>query len=315
MPIGPQTAGLDVLPALPRGKLRPALSCAHSPSTPDRSHMDIVLALKALIMGLVEGFTEFLPISSTGHLILAGSLLNFTGEKIKVFEIVIQGGAMLAVIWEYRTRIATVLAGLTNDPKARRFALNVVVGFLPAGILGFLFNKKIKAVLFSPVPVAAAFIVGGLIILWVERRAKNNPVAVRVQSVDDMTILDAFKVGCAQTFALIPGTSRSGATIIGGMLLGLSRKAATEFSFFLAIPTLLGATFYSLYKERALLSAADLPLFGIGSLAAFVSAFLCVRWLLRYISSHDFTIFAWYRIVFGLVIIATAVTGTVAWVD
>ena len=277
--------------------------------------MDIVLALKALIMGLVEGFTEFLPISSTGHLILAGSLLNFTGEKIKVFEIAIQGGAMLSVIWEYRARIGAVLAGLSSDPKARRFALNVVVGFIPAAILGFLFNKKIKEVLFAPVPVATAFIVGGLIILWVERRAKNNPVAVRVQSVDDMTMLDAFKVGCAQTFALIPGTSRSGATIIGGMLLGLSRKAATEFSFFLAIPTLLAATFYSLYKERALLSAADLPLFGIGSLAAFVSAFLCVRWLLRYISSHDFTIFAWYRIVFGLVIIGTAVTGTVAWVD
>ncbi|QGZ39942.1 undecaprenyl-diphosphatase [Pseudoduganella flava] len=277
--------------------------------------MDIVLALKALIMGLVEGFTEFLPISSTGHLILAGSLLNFTGEKIKVFEIAIQGGAMLAVIWEYRVKIANVLAGLGSDPKARRFALNVIVGFLPAAILGFMFNKQIKEQLFAPVPVAMAFIIGGLIILWVERRARNNPVAVRVQSVDDMSVLDALKVGCAQAFALIPGTSRSGATIIGGMMLGLSRKAATEFSFFLAIPTLLGATFYSLYKERALLSAADLPLFGIGSLSAFVSAFLCVRWLLRYISSHDFTIFAWYRIVFGFVVIITAYTGAVTWAE
>jgi undecaprenyl-diphosphatase len=277
--------------------------------------MDIVLALKALIMGLVEGFTEFLPISSTGHLILAGSLLNFTGEKIKVFEIAIQGGAMLAVIWEYRVKIANVLAGLGSDPKARRFALNVIIGFLPAAILGLLFNKQIKAQLFAPVPVATAFIVGGLIILWVERRARNNPVAVRVQSVDDMSVLDALKVGCAQAFALIPGTSRSGATIIGGMMLGLSRKAATEFSFFLAIPTLLGATFYSLYKERALLSAADLPLFGIGSLSAFISAFLCVRWLLRYISSHDFTIFAWYRIVFGFVVIITAYTGAVTWAE
>jgi len=277
--------------------------------------MDIVLALKALIMGLVEGFTEFLPISSTGHLILAGSLLEFTGEKVKVFEIAIQAGAMLAVIWEFRARIAAVLSGLGSDPKAQRFAVNVIVGFLPAAILGLLFNKVITAALFKPVPVATAFIVGGLIILWVERRAKNNPVAVRIQSVDDMTLLDALKVGCAQAFALIPGTSRSGATIIGGMMLGLSRKAATEFSFFLAIPTLLGATFYSLYKQRELLSAADLPMFGVGTLSAFVSAFLCVRWLLRYISSHDFTIFAWYRIVFGIVVIATAHFGLVNWAE
>jgi len=277
--------------------------------------MDIVLALKALIMGLVEGFTEFLPISSTGHLILTASLLDFTGQKVKVFEIAIQGGAMLSVIWEYRVRIGTVLAGLASDPKARRFMMNVVIGFFPAALLGLFFSGLIKENLFAPVPVAAAFIIGGLVILWVERRARNNPVSVRIHSVDDMTMADALKVGCAQAFALIPGTSRSGATIIGGMMLGLSRKAATEFSFFLAIPTLLGATFYSLYKERALLSAADLPLFGIGSISAFVSAFLCVRWLLRYISTHDFTIFAWYRIVFGIVVLATAYTGTVAWVD
>ena len=277
--------------------------------------MDIVLALKALIMGLVEGFTEFLPISSTGHLILTASLLDFTGQKVKVFEIAIQGGAMLSVIWEYRVRIGTVLAGLASDPKARRFMTNVVIGFFPAALLGLFFSGLIKENLFAPVPVAAAFIIGGLVILWVERRARNNPVSVRIHSVDDMTMADALKVGCAQAFALIPGTSRSGATIIGGMMLGLSRKAATEFSFFLAIPTLLGATFYSLYKERALLSAADLPLFGIGSISAFVSAFLCVRWLLRYISTHDFTIFAWYRIVFGIVVLATAYTGTVAWVD
>jgi undecaprenyl-diphosphatase len=277
--------------------------------------MDIILALKALIMGLVEGFTEFLPISSTGHLILAGSLLNFTGEKIKVFEIAIQGGAMIAVIWEYHRKIAEVLSGMFRQPRATRFAVNLVVAFLPAAVLGLLFNKMIKAALFSAVPVALAFIIGGVIILWVERRAKSNPVAVRIQSVDDMTLLDALKVGCAQAFALIPGTSRSGATIIGGMLFGLSRKAATEFSFFLAIPTLLAATFYSLYKERALLSAADLPLFGIGAFTAFVSAFLCVRWLLRYISTHDFSAFAWYRIAFGLVILGTAYTGMVAWVD
>lgn len=275
--------------------------------------MDPILALKALIMGIVEGLTEFLPISSTGHLILAGSLLNFTGEKVKVFELAIQTGAMLAVCWEYRLKIGTVLSGLFNDRKAQRFAMNLVIAFLPAAGLGFLFGNTIKAVLFAPVPVALAFIIGGLIILWVERRNNLRPVAARIESVDDMSALDAFKVGCAQAFALIPGTSRSGATIIGGMLFGLSRKAATEFSFFLAIPTLFSAAIYSLYKERALLSVADVPLFGIGMGAAFVSAFLCVRWLLRYIGSHDFTVFAWYRIVFGLVVIATAYSGLVVW--
>ena len=275
--------------------------------------MDPILALKALIMGIVEGLTEFLPVSSTGHLILAGSLLDFTGDKIKVFEIVIQAGAMLAVCWEYRIRIARVLAGLTNDPKARRFAINLIVAFLPAAALGFLFNKKIKAVLFAPVPVALAFIIGGVIILVVERRNRN--ATARIESVDEMTITDALKVGFAQAFALVPGTSRSGATIIGGMMFGLSRKAATEFSFFLAIPTLFAATFYSLYKERALLSAADMPVFTVGTVAAFVSAFLCVRWLLRYISSHDFTAFAWYRIMFGIVVIASAYGGWVVWAD
>jgi len=277
--------------------------------------MDFVLAFKALIMGIVEGLTEFLPISSTGHLILAGSLLNFTGEKVKVFEIVIQAGAIFAVCWEYRIKILQVLCGMFNDRKAQRFLLNLFVALLPAAGLGFLFGKKIKAYLFAPIPVALAFIVGGFIILWVERRRKTNGVGARIDSVDDMTLVDALKVGCAQAFALIPGTSRSGATIIGGMMFGLSRKAATEFSFFLAIPTLLTATMYSLYKERALLSAADIPLFGIGTIAAFVSAFLCVRWLLRYISSHDFTVFAWYRIVFGIVVIASAYSGVVVWAD
>jgi undecaprenyl-diphosphatase len=287
--------------------------------------MELILAIKAIIMGLVEGFTEFLPISSTGHLILAGALLRFTetvgsAEKVKVFEIAIQAGAIFAVMWEYRKRIGAVLAGLPNDPKQQKFALNLVVAFLPAAILGLLFSKKIKEHLFAPVPVALAFIVGGLVILWVEKRNKGSNDdgsyrTSRIESVDDMTIMDAFKIGCAQAFALIPGTSRSGATIIGGMLFGLSRKAATEFSFFLAIPTLLAATVYSVYKDRALLSAADLPLFGIGGVAAFVSAFLCVRWLLRYISSHDFTVFAWYRIVFGIVIIASAHYGWVVWAE
>jgi undecaprenyl-diphosphatase len=277
--------------------------------------MDIILAFKALIMGLVEGFTEFLPISSTGHLILAGSLLDFTGEKVKVFEIAIQAGAILAVMWEYRARIASVLSGLTSDARQQKLVLNLVVAFLPAAVLGFLFNKAIKAKLFAPVPVALAFIVGALVILWAERRHKSLPSASRIETVDDMTTIDALKVGCAQAFALIPGTSRSGATIIGGMLFGLSRKAATEFSFFLAIPTLLAATAYSVIKDRALLSATDLPLFGIGGIAAFVSAFLCVRWLLRYISSHDFTVFAWYRIVFGLMILVTFYFNWVVWTD
>ena len=276
--------------------------------------MDIVLAIKAIIMGLVEGFTEFLPISSTGHLILAGSLLNFTGEKVKVFEIAIQAGAMLAVIWEYRERIRKVLAGLGSDPRQQKFALNVLIAFLPAAVLGFLFNKAITERLFAPVPVATAFIVGGLIILYVERRNHGHERPARVESVDEMSTADALKVGLAQSFALIPGTSRSGATIIGGMLFGLSRKAATEFSFFLAIPTLLGATAYSVLKQRELLSLGDLPMFGLGGLAAFASAFLCVRWLLRYISTHDFTIFAWYRIVFGILVLVTAHFDLVNWV-
>jgi undecaprenyl-diphosphatase len=277
--------------------------------------MDTVLLIKVIIMGIVEGLTEFLPISSTGHLILAGSLLNFTGEKVKVFEIVIQAGAMLAVCWEYRRRIIDVIRNFSSDAAARRFVANLLVAFLPAVVLGLLFGKMIKAHLFAPVPVALAFIVGAFIILIVERRNRLNEDSLRIHSVDEMTMLDAFKVGCAQCFALIPGTSRSGASIIGGMAFGLSRQAATEFSFFLAIPTLFGATIYSLYRERALLSAADLPMFGVGALAAFISAFFCVRWLLRYISSHDFTIFVWYRIVFGVLILISAATGWVVWAE
>ncbi len=277
--------------------------------------MDFTLALKALIMGIVEGLTEFLPISSTGHLILAGSLLDFTGDKIKVFEIAIQGGAMLAVIWEYRAKIAAVLSGMFSDRKAQKFLLNILIAFIPAASLGFFLAGSIKKGLFAPVPVALAFIIGGIVILWVEKRKKTGHIVTRVESVDDMTPLDALKIGLAQAFALVPGTSRSGATIIGGMWFGLSRKAATEFSFFLAIPTLMGATVYALYKERALLTADDLPLFGIGTVSAFVSAFICVRWLLRYISTHDFTVFAWYRIVFGFVVILTAYTGLVTWAE
>ncbi len=277
--------------------------------------MDTVLLIKVIIMGIVEGLTEFLTISSTGHLILAGSLLNFTGEKVKLFEIVIQAGAMLAVCWEYRHRIFNVIRNFSSDVAARRFVANLLVAFLPAVVLGLLFGKMIKAHLFASVPVALAFIVGAFIILIVERRNRLNEDSLRIHSVDEMTMLDAFKVGCAQCFALIPGTSRSGASIIGGMVFGLSRQAATEFSFFLAIPTLFGATIYSLYKERALLSVADLPMFGVGALAAFISAFFCVRWLLRYISTHDFMIFVWYRIVFGVLILISAATGWVVWAE
>lgn len=276
--------------------------------------MDLTLLIQVVIMGIVEGLTEFLPISSTGHLILAGSLLNFTGEKVKVFEIVIQAGAMLAVCWEYRVRIARVILDFKHQIAARRFVVNLMIAFLPAVILGLVFGKAIKVYLFKPIPVALAFIVGAFVIIIVERRQRRVMYS-RVDTVEDMSAADALKVGLAQCLALIPGTSRSGATIIGAMAFGLSRRAATEFSFFLAIPTLFGATVYSLYKERALLSAADLPMFSVGALSAFISAFLCVRWLLRYISSHDFMIFAWYRLVFGAVVLVTALTGWVNWAE
>jgi undecaprenyl-diphosphatase len=273
--------------------------------------MNLTLLLYALILGIVEGLTEFLPVSSTGHLILAGDLLHFNNDRGKLFEIVIQSGAILAVCWEYRVKLGQVVTGLHRSADARRFTLNLFVAFLPLAILGLAFGKAIKAHLFQPVPVALAFIVGAFAILWAEKR----PHKIRIETVDDMNAMDALKLGLAQAFALIPGTSRSGATIIGGLLFGLSRKAATEFSFFLAIPTLIVATLYQLYKERALLNADDLGMWAIGFFSAFVSAFICVRWLLRYISSHDFTIFAWYRIAFGLVVIATWQFGWVNWTN
>jgi undecaprenyl-diphosphatase len=283
--------------------------------------LDWTLALKAALMGIVEGLTEFLPISSTGHLILAGSLLDFTGETAKVFEIAIQTGAMLAVIWEYRQRLAATVTGLATEPAARRFALNLLVAFMPAAVLGLLLGKVVKEHLFHPVPVALAFIVGGLIILWVERRHRvqfgerdlEGTRRARVETVDQMSRLDALKVGLVQCLALIPGTSRSGATIIGAMMFGFSRKCATEFSFFLGIPTLMGAGAYSVWKQRDLLQWSDLPMFAIGTVFAFFSAWLCIRWLIRYVSTHDFTVFAWYRIIFGLVVLLTAYTGWVEW--
>ncbi len=272
--------------------------------------MDPILLAKAALMGVVEGLTEFLPISSTGHLILAGALLGFDDDKAKVFDIAIQTGAILAVIIVYWARLRDTLVQLPSQRQAQRFALNVAIGFLPAVVLGLLAGKAIKAHLFTPTVVATTFILGGFIILWAERRPAS---AVRVDDVDQMTPWDALKVGLVQCLAMVPGTSRSGATIIGGMLLGLSRRAATDFSFYLAIPTLIGAGAYSLYKDRALLSVADLPMFGVGLVMSFVSAWLCVRWLLRYIATHSFVVFAWYRIAFGLLVLATAWGGWVDW--
>jgi undecaprenyl-diphosphatase len=274
--------------------------------------VDVVLLVKAAIMGIVEGLTEFLPVSSTGHLILTGALLHFDDEKAKVFDIAIQTGAILAVIIVYWQKIRDTIVKLPSDREAQRFALNVLVAFIPAVILGLAFGKVIKDHLFNAWTVATTFILGGFIILWAEGR--HHP-AVRISTIEEMRWTDALKLGLAQCLALVPGTSRSGATIIGGMLLGLSRQAATEFSFFLAIPTLIGAGVYSLYKERASLGSGDVPMFLVGFVFSFLAAWVCVRWLLRYISTHKFTPFAWYRIAFGLLVLLTAVTGWVDWRD
>ena len=256
--------------------------------------------IDALILGIVEGLTEFLPISSTGHLILAGDLLDFDHPSRDVFYIAIQTGAMLAVLWEYRARFFRV------DLQLWR---NLIVAFIPAAVIGLAVGSLIKQYLFKPIPVALAFIVGGVIILLVDRG--NRPA--RVQSTRDMTWLDALKVGFAQCFALIPGTSRSGATIIGGMLFGLSRQAATEFSFFLAVPTLMAAGAYDSLKHRDLFAMKDLGMWAVGLIASFVSAFLVIRWLIRYVATHDFRWFAWYRIAFGIVVLLTAAFGWVSW--
>jgi undecaprenyl-diphosphatase len=275
--------------------------------------LDTVLLLKAAIMGVVEGLTEFLPISSTGHLILAGALLGFDDAKAKVFDIAIQTGAIFAVILVYWQKIRDTLIALPTQRQAQVFALNVLIAFIPAVVLGLLFGKVIKEHLFTPAVVASTFIIGGFIILWAEKRQASGGNAVRITDVDQMTPLDALKVGLVQCLAMVPGTSRSGATIIGGMFLGLSRRAATDFSFYLAIPTLIGAGAYSLYKERGLLSMSDVPMFGVGLVVSFISAWLCVRWLLRFISTHSFVGFAYYRIAFGLVVLATSWTGMVNW--
>ncbi len=286
--------------------------------------MELILLAKALILGVVEGLTEFLPISSTGHLILVGDLLDFNDERGKAFEVIIQFGAILAVCWEFRQKLWLVASSILSRTSSRRFVLNLLIASFPAMSLALLFSKHIKAVLFAPIPVALAFIGGALVIFWAERRQKKlqqEHSLARVKTVDDLTPMDAFKVGLAQCAALIPGTSRSGATIIGGMLFGLPRAVATEFSFFLAIPVIGGATAYELLKlwksPVTSLTGSDVTGFGfalvVGFIAAFISAFICVRWLIHYVAGHNFIPFAWYRIVFGLLVLITSYTGLVAW--
>lgn len=272
--------------------------------------MDILLILKALVLGVVEGLTEFLPISSTGHLIVFGSLLNFE-SKGKVFEIAIQLGAVLAVIFEYRQRFKTIISGFGRDKQANSFVLNLAVAFVPAAIVGLLFSKYIKAVLFNPISVAVALILGGLMILWIEKRAVQY--TPRVKSVDEMRVKDALAVGVAQIFALIPGTSRSGSTIMGGMWWGIERKAATEFSFFLAVPMMIAATGYDVFKHRNDFTVDDLSLIAVGFVAAFIAGLLAVKALLKFVSAKNYVPFAYYRLIFGGIILITWLTGWVEW--
>ena len=283
--------------------------------------MDIVYQIKAFILGIVEGLTEFLPISSTGHLIIAGDLLNFNGPEVNTFSIAIQAGAIFAVCWFYRVKLFNIVKHLLTPGKDQQLAVNIVVAFLPAAVLGVLLADYIEELLFNPITVAIALVIGGLIIFWIENLHAKRNYAPRVQNMDDMTIKDAFLVGCMQCIAMIPGTSRSGSTIIGGLVLGLSRKAATEFSFFLAIPTIFGATVYSLAKiflrvsnEHSFIWTSDMTIgFAVGFIVSFVSALIVVKWLLRYVSSNDFKSFGWYRIIFGFIILVTHYSGIVHW--
>lgn len=280
-------------------------------------HVDFLLLAKAALLGIVEGLTEFLPVSSTGHLILASSLLRFDHHALQVFEITIQAGAMFAVIWHYRATLTATAFGLTSDPVRRQFALNLLLAFVPAAVFGLLFGSLIKGYLFNPTVVAVAFVAGGVLILLVERSQRRRaPSAARrahIRTVDDLTPGDALRIGLVQCAALIPGTSRSGATIIGSMLLGVPRHVATEFSFFLGIPTLFAAAAYSMWQHHDAMQADDVPLFVTGTAVAFFSALACIRWLIRYVSTHDFSPFGWYRIAFGALILVTSTTGWVAW--
>ncbi|MDR0208808.1 MAG: undecaprenyl-diphosphate phosphatase [Pseudomonas putida] len=271
--------------------------------------MDFWSALQAIILGVVEGLTEFLPISSTGHQIIVADLIDFGGERAMAFNIIIQLGAILAVVWEFRRKIFDVVLGLQSQPQARRFTANLLIAFFPAVVLGVLFADLIHEYLFNPITVAAALVVGGVIMLWAERRDHR----IEVDHVDDMRWSHALKIGLVQCLAMIPGTSRSGSTIIGGLLFGLSRKAATEFSFFLAMPTMVGAAVYSGYKYRDLFQPGDLPVFAIGFVVSFIFAMIAVRGLLKFIANHSYAAFAWYRIVFGLLILATWQFGWVNW--
>ncbi|MFE1815973.1 undecaprenyl-diphosphate phosphatase [Metapseudomonas otitidis] len=271
--------------------------------------MDLWTAFQALLLGIVEGLTEFLPISSTGHQIIVADLIGFGGERFEAFNVIIQLGAILAVVWEYRRKVFDIVVGLPRQRSAQRFTLNLLVAFLPAVVLGVAFADVIHHYLFNPITVATALVIGGVIMLWAERRQHRT----EADTVDEMTWKHALKVGCAQCLALIPGTSRSGATIIGGLVFGLSRKAATEFSFFLAMPTMVGAAVYSGYKYRHLFQPADLPVFALGFVVSFIFAMLAVRALLKFIASHSYAVFAWYRIGFGLLILATWVFGVVDW--
>ncbi|CAI8875390.1 MULTISPECIES: undecaprenyl-diphosphate phosphatase [Pseudomonas] len=271
--------------------------------------MDFWTAIQALILGVVEGLTEFLPISSTGHQIIVADLLDFGGERAMAFNIIIQLGAILAVVWEFRRKILDVVTGLPTQRNAQRFTVNLLIAFLPAVVLGVIFADLIHHYLFNPITVAAALVIGGIVMLWAERREHE----VHAESVDDITWKDALKVGFAQCLAMIPGTSRSGSTIIGGLLFGLSRKTATEFSFFLAMPTMVGAAVYSGYKYRDLFQPADLPVFAIGFVTSFIFAMIAVKGLLKFIASHSYAAFAWYRIAFGLLILATWQFGWIDW--
>ncbi|UFH50923.1 undecaprenyl-diphosphate phosphatase [Pseudomonas sp. KNUC1026] len=271
--------------------------------------MDVWTAAQSIILGIVEGLTEFLPISSTGHQIVVADLLGFGGERFKAFNIIIQLGAILAVVWEFRRKIFDVVGGLATEPKARRFTVNLMLAFFPAVVLGVAFSDQIQEYLFNPITVALALVIGGVIMLWAEQREH----VVRVEHVDAMRWSDALKIGCCQCLAMIPGTSRSGSTIIGGLLFGLSRQAATEFSFFLAMPTMVGAAFYSGFKYRHLFQASDVPVFALGFVVSFIFAMIAVRALLRFIANHSYAVFAWYRIAFGLLILATWAFGWVDW--
>lgn len=276
--------------------------------------MDIALlyAIKAFVLGIVEGLTEFLPVSSTGHLILAGDLLHYDAQDAQTFFIAIQAGAILAVCWHYRARIFSILTGLFSCEKEQRLAVNVIVAFVPAAVIGAAFAAAIKEYLFNSLTVAGALVVGGILILWIENRQISKGAQPRVQTMDEMSWKDAIGVGLLQCLAMIPGTSRSGATIIGGLVLGLSRTAATEFSFFLSIPTIFGATVFDLWESRDLLAGTSLTNLSVGFVMSFLSAVVVVRWLLRFVSNNDFRVFGWYRIVFGAVILTACSMGVMS---